>query len=97
MIKDQTDNLWLYSNVAALLLAPLICLLLTFGLSLSYKYLGWPGDEYQKLQFIVVLVAGILPLILVLLDFLARRGVILSYKGLKTYFSGIDLSLADVR
>jgi len=94
---NNSTKLWPYNNSTAFLMVPLIWLLLAFLASLSQQTLNWPETESKKLVTQVIIAAGCVPLLLVLVDFLASRGAIFSYKDFKIDFSQFSLDRAELR
>jgi hypothetical protein len=75
------DRLW------PLLLTPIIWVLLIIVMLLSHNYLKWPDASSTKIAVLIVVLLGLIPLILVVLDFAASRRAVLDVKGIKIDFS----------
>ncbi len=96
-IANHKAPLWPYSITAALLAVPIIWLLLVLLLTISQRLASWPDPESRTIVMYFTLVASLIPLILVLLDFLAARRVVVDIKGFKIDFSKIDFTQPVVR
>lgn len=85
-MPDSTLSLWPYGKRSALLAAPLIWLIAGILLAVANQYWGWPNAGTAKLLVPAVMLVGLAPLTLVVIEFLARRRALLDIKGVKIDF-----------
>jgi hypothetical protein len=64
---------------------------------LTSRIASWPDAETRPLMTYATLVVSVVPLVLVLLDFVAERRAVFGYKGFTVDFSKIDLTESHVR
>lgn len=84
---DPARRLWPYGLGAALLAAPAIWAACAGTFYLTSLYLGWPGPDLTTLLTYFSFGVGVVPLFLVLFDFVAARGGIVGNKWLNVDFS----------
>lgn len=88
----NTSTLWPYSKQAALLAIPVIWILSAVFLSFTRKFLSWPDAEVSEFINVVVITLGLVPLGLVLFDFVSSKRAVLDIKGVKIDFSQADMA-----
>jgi hypothetical protein len=92
----QNNLLWPYGNKAAVLAVSFIWLGVALILFLTKMYLGWPDAESAKIAIPLAFAIGLLPLLLLILDYLAVRRGVLDVKGIKIDFSQTEITGAVV-
>jgi len=95
-MSGKHEPLWPFGARASVLTAVAVWLGMSFLFVATRTYLDWPDDESIKLAVFIVLGMGLIPLALLLLDFAARSGVALSFKGLQIDFSRVDLTRPEL-
>ena len=85
-MPDSRPPLWPYSVVAALLALPGIWIALFVVLAIAQQVSGWPGPGVDAVLSWAVLLAGAVPLTLVVLDFFSTRGAVVDIRGVKIDF-----------
>jgi hypothetical protein len=90
-IMSRTDSLWPFNKALALVAMPGIWALIGLTVLIVHKAADWPDSDSGKIILYIALVAGSLPLALVLIDFIAERRAVLDIKGVKIDFSRIEL------
>lgn len=90
-MKAEVKSLWPYSTALAIAAIPVVWLLFGIAMALTHTYLSWPNAEFGKLVLYVAVIASVIPLTLVLLDFLSLRGAVIDIKGVKLAFSRMEI------
>lgn len=93
----QKEKIWPYSTLWAALAIPLTWILFGVLISLTTHYAGWPDEKSNNLVITVAVAFSLIPLGLVLLDFLVRSKTKLDTPWVKLDFSHIDLSKPDIK
>jgi hypothetical protein len=86
-IAHQKQLLWPYSKILAIISIPLIWTVFLIILAVLKQFANWPTEETLGSVTIGILILSFIPFILVLLDFLAARGAVITTK-----YGGIDFS-----
>ena len=89
---DSENPLWPFGSRAALLAVPLIWLMEALLLAITRRFLSLPGPETGSTVLLVGAAIGLVPLLLLLVDYIALSRGTLDIKGIK-----IDFSQAEVR
>src|SRR5919198_3316780 len=79
--------LWPYGARVALLLTPVLLVVLVLAVALLHAISDWPGRGSDNLLLGGILVLGLLPLGLLLVDVVASRGGSVGFRGLQIEFS----------
>src|SRR6266496_2823203 len=90
-MKTPSHKLWPYSTALAIAAIPVVWLLFGIAMALTHTYLSWPNAEFGKSVLYVAVVAGLIPLLLVLLDFVSLRRAVIDIKGVKIDFSRLEI------
>jgi hypothetical protein len=94
---DDKTLLWPYGRTAAFLAIPIIWILLALFLTLLQRFTNWPDPESRMVVMYFTLVVSIIPLALVLLDFVAAHRAEVGIAGFKLVFKKIDFNQPLVR
>jgi hypothetical protein len=95
-MRDKKDLLWPYKLNFTFLVVLLIWIMCGLILALTYSYLGWPDRSALPTVLIVVLILGLLPLMLRLLDYLSIRRASVDAKLFKIDFSNAAVSQTSI-
>ena len=95
---ERSDQLvlWPYGVRAALLLTPALLIVLVLAVALLHAISDWPGRGSDNLLLGGILVLGLLPLGLLLVDLVASRGGSVGFRGLQIEFSATGPDRAPV-
>jgi hypothetical protein len=93
--QTHIDTLWPFSKALAIVLAPVIWIIFAILVALLRQYTSWLGPELRTPLLYAGLALGLIPLVLVLLDFAASRRAVLDIKGVKIDFSQANLDPAE--
>lgn len=86
-MDGRQDRLWPYSKRAALLAVLLAWLAGAAAIVAANHYYGWPDAGAMKLVVPLAVLLGLLPLMLVLVDFAASSRAVIAIKGVNIDFS----------
>jgi len=95
-MDGESVSLWPYGSRAALLGAPLIWLGCALVLSLTHRYFHWPDAAAARSLVPVVTILGCVPLLLLLVDYIAGSRAVLDIKGIKIDFSQAEIKRTSV-
>jgi len=95
-MQDKKDLLWPYKLNFTFLVVLLIWIVCGLILALTYTYLSWPDRSALPTVLIVVLIIGLVPLILRLLDYLSSRRASIDAKLFKIDFSNAAVSQTSI-
>jgi hypothetical protein len=84
--QDQTA-LWPFTPRAAILLTPLLLIVLVAGAATLRSVSDWPGTNSDNLLLGAVVVLGLLPLALLLVDSVASRGGSVGFRDIQVSFA----------
>lgn len=93
-VPVTTRDLWRYSIRSALLAAPIIWIAFGVVLAGTRGSLGWPDGSSMKWVFPTVVGAGLVPILLCVIDYVASRGAVLGFKGFTIDFSRTEIQRA---
>jgi hypothetical protein len=95
---ERSDQLvlWPYDARTALLLTPVLLIVLVLAIALLHAISDWPGSGSDNLLLGGILVLGLLPLGLLLVDIVASRGGSVGFRGLQIEFSATGPDRAPV-
>lgn len=91
----ESNYLWPYSKNVAIAIIPITWIMAAILFSLTYRYAEWPDEASRTIVLIIALIISLLPITLVLLDFISSRHAVVDIKGLKIDFSHINLDQTD--
>jgi hypothetical protein len=86
--RRPAGSLWPFPTRVAVVAVPLILLVLLAAIAASRALASWPGPESDNLLLVGVLILSLLPLILVLIDLVARRGGSIAFREVRIDFAG---------
>lgn len=95
--RTTTARLWPYSGPAAVAAIPMIWIVLGILSVGARDYLGWSVSTSDRAVLLAFLIAGAVPLGLLLLDFVAAKGAIVGSDWLKIDFSKAVVESGSVR
>jgi hypothetical protein len=84
----RAGSLWPFPTQAAVVAVPLIALALVAALAVARAQADWPGPGSDNLVLVGVLVLSLLPVLLVLVDLVARRGGSIAFREVRIDFAG---------
>jgi hypothetical protein len=91
-MADGRTRLWPYSNKVALISAPLIWCFVAVCLYAIHTYWRLEASSFSRL-ILVGLAIGLIPLLLLLLDYIAQSRAVIDVKGVKLDFSQTDIAI----
>lgn len=86
-MAGETNVLWPYRRSSALVAIPLIWIGFLVVFLVTRHYFGWPDPTSSKIIIPVTMVIGFVPLLLVLVEYVAGSRAVLDIKGIKIDFS----------
>jgi len=92
-----STKLWPYGALAAVVAVPFILLALGLLSLVARTYLGWPVDTSDRLVLLVFVILSVIPLGLVLLDFIASKGAVVGNDWIKIDFSKTVVETGNAR
>lgn len=95
--NTPSTKLWSYGALAAVLAVPVILLALGLLSLVARTYLGWPVDTSDRLVLLVFVILSVIPLGLVLLDFMASKGAVVGNDWFKIDFSKAVVETGSAR
>jgi hypothetical protein len=93
---DPENTLWPYGTRAALLAAPVIWLLVAVLLAITHRFLSLPRAEAGSTALLVGVTLGLIPLLLLLLNYVAASRGTLDIKGIKIDFSQAQIQRVEI-
>ena len=87
----QNRLLWPYSSSRALLATVFIWVGTALTLLVSHTYFSWLDASSGRLVMMLTFAAGFVPLLLLLIDYMAGRRAVLDIKGIKLDFSRAEI------
>jgi hypothetical protein len=96
-IDKPSTNLWPYGALAAVVAVPFILLALGLLSLVARTYLGWSVDTSDRLVLLVFVILSVIPLGLVLLDFIASKGAVVGNGWIKIDFSKTVVETGSAR
>lgn len=92
-----STRLWPYGALAAIVAVPFILLALGLLSLLARTHFGWPVDTSDRLVLLVFVILSVIPLGLVLLDFIASKGAVVGNDWIKIDFSKTVVETGSAR
>lgn len=90
-MADSEKSLWPYGTRAALLAAPVIWALIVVLLAITHRFFSFPKSEAGSTVLTVGAALGLIPLLLLLLNYVATRRGTVDIKGIKIDFSQAEI------
>jgi hypothetical protein len=91
-MDNKPHNLWPYSPRSALLSALGILVGLSIIIIITRITLNWPSENNEGRVLLGIFILSLFPLLMLLIDMLARNRAVLEYQGVKLDFSGASLA-----
>jgi hypothetical protein len=86
-VNQAGQKLWPFSPRMSLITALILLVVLFSTTAIVRANWNWPGSQSETAVFIGILVLGLLPIGLVLMDLIIDRGAVIEYAGVKLDFS----------
>jgi hypothetical protein len=92
--RSPQGELWPWTPRLAIVLAPVILVVLIIGVAILQSTAGWPRDAYQGWTFLAVVLLALLPILLVVVQLIAKTGGELKVAGVALSFAAASQEAA---
>ena len=87
VLKTERARLWRYGAAVALVFMPLLWAFFGAMLALLHRLTGWPDGEALRILAPTALIASLVPVALLVVDYVAGQHGSIAIKGLKIDFA----------